>query len=179
MTAAAAELEQTQSQLAGIVDERAQQQAFLQTAAEEARAFHQKVSARQQEARTAAEEVFSAERQLETTRRHVMHLLTLAGNARNATAQSEESLAALEREAERLDAEMRQSQTELENLGVQKGQARIGFESATETLKRLEGEIVAVRESLQARRAEENALRARANQFRSEHASLGGRRNSH
>jgi chromosome segregation protein len=73
---------------------------------------------------------------------------------------------------------MRQSETELENLGVQKGQALLGFESATETLKRLEGEIAALRESLQARRAEENAQRARANQLRSEHASLGGRRNS-
>ncbi len=178
MAASTAELEQTRTQLAGIVEERTQQHSFLQTAAEEARAFHQKVAARQQEARTAAEEVFTAERNLEATRRHVMHLLTLAGNARNSTAQGEESLAALEREAERLSAEMRQSETELENLGVQKGQALLGFESATETLKRLEGEIAALRESLQVRRADENALRARANQLRSEHASLGGRRNS-
>ncbi|KAA6465167.1 chromosome segregation protein SMC [Acidobacteria bacterium AB60] len=178
MAASSAELEQTRTQLAGIVEERAQQHTFLQTAAEEARAFHQKVAARQQEARAAAEEVFGAERNLESTRRHVMNLLTQANNARNSTAQAEESLAALEREAERLAAEMQQSQNELENLGVQKGQARLGFETATETLKRLEGEIVTLRETLQARRADENALRARANQLRSEHASLGGRRNS-
>ncbi len=76
-----------------------------------------------------------------------MHLLTLAGNARNCTAQSEESLAALEREAERLEAEMGQSRNELENLGVQSGQARLSFESASETLKRLEGEIAALREA--------------------------------
>ncbi len=178
MAGSAAELEQTNAQLAGILEERAQQHSFLQTAAEEARAFHQKVAARQQEARAAAEEVFGTERNLEATRRHVMQLLTQAGNARNATAQAEESLAALEREAERLDAEMRQSQTELENLGVQKGQARLSFESATEALHRLESEIAALSESLQARRAEENTLRARANTLRSEHASLGGRRNS-
>jgi chromosome segregation protein len=178
MAASSSELDQTRQQLTGIVEERAQQHTFLETAAEEARAFHEKVAARQQEARTAAEEVFAAERNLEATRRHVMYLLTLANNARNSTAQGEESLAALEREAERLDAEMRQSQTELENLGVQKGQARIGFESATETLERLEGEIASVREALQARRAEENSLRAGANQLRSEHASLGGRHKS-
>jgi chromosome segregation protein len=178
MAASAGELEQTSTQLAGIVEERAQQHSFLQTAAEEARAFHQKVAARQQEARAAAEEVFGTERNLEATRRHVMHLLTQAGNARNATAQAEESLAALEREAERLDAEMRQSQTELENIGVQKGQAHLSFESATETLRRLEAEIATLRESLQSRRADENTLRARANDLRSEHASLGGRRNS-
>ena len=96
------------------------------------------MEARQHEARAAAEEVFNAERQLEANRRHAMHLLTLAGNARNSTAQAEESLAALEREAERLEAEMRQARNEQESLGVQSGQARLRFESAAETLKRLE-----------------------------------------
>ncbi len=47
-----------------------------------------------------------------------MHLLTLAGNARNYIAQGEESLAALEREAERLGGEMGQARIEQENLGV-------------------------------------------------------------
>ncbi|HKF50375.1 MAG TPA: chromosome segregation protein SMC [Terracidiphilus sp.] len=178
MAAAAAEAEQTRTQLAGIVEERAQQHAFLETAAGEARAFHQKVSARQQEARAAADEVFRAERDLEANRRHAMHLLTLAGNARNSTAQAEESLAALEREAERLEAEMAQSRNELENLGVQSGQARLNFETSTGRLKELEGEIAALREALQTRRGEEDALRAKANGLRSEHASLGGRKTS-
>jgi chromosome segregation protein len=57
---------QTRTQLAGIAEERAQQHAFLESAAGEAKAFRQKVETRQQEARTAAEEVFTAERQLET-----------------------------------------------------------------------------------------------------------------
>jgi chromosome segregation protein len=178
ITAAAAELEGTRSQLAGIAEERAQQHAFLETAAGEARAFRQKVEASQQEARTAAEEVFAAERQLETTRRHAMHLLTLAGNARNHTAQAEESLAALEREAERLNAEMGQARHEQENLGVESGQAKLRFESAADALKRLEGEIAAMRETLQTKRAEENAQRARANQLRGEQATIAGRRDS-
>ena len=178
MAAAAAELEQTQTQLGGIAEERTQQHSFLETAAGEARAFRQKVEAQQQQARAAAEEVFSAERQLEASRRHAMHLLTLAGNARNSTAQGEESLAALEREADRLEAEMGQSRNELENLGALSGQARLGFDSATESLKRLETEIAGLRESLQARRAEENSLRTRANQLRSEQAGVAGRRNA-
>ena len=107
-----------------------------------------------------------------------MHLLTLAGNARNSTAQAEESLAALEREAERLGAEMAQARNELENLGVQSGQAKLNFESAAEALKRLEAEIADLRQSLQARRAEEDALRAHANQLRSAQATAAGRRNS-
>jgi chromosome segregation protein len=178
LASAAAELEQTRTQLGSIAEERTQQHIFLETAAGEARAFRQKVEARQQEARTAAEEVFKAERQLESSRRHAMHLLTLAGNARNSVAQGEEGLAVLEREADRLEAEMGQSRIELENLGVQSGQARLSFESASDALKRLEGEIAALREALQTRRAEDNALRARANQLRSEQATLAGRRTS-
>ncbi len=116
--------------MGGIAEERAQQHEFLETAAGEAKAFRQQVEARQQEARTAAEEVFTAERELEASRRHAMHLLTLAGNARNHTAQGEESLAALEREAERLEAEMGQARNEQENLGVrERAGAGMRFES--------------------------------------------------
>jgi len=178
IAAAAGELEQTRTQLNTIADERAQQHAFLETAATEAHAFHQQTELKQQEARAAAEEVFTAERELEAQRRHAMHLLTLAGNARNSTAQAEESLAALEREAERLEAEMTQARHELENLGVQSGQVKLRFETAAETLQRLEGEINALREGLQARRAEETAVRAKANQLRSAQAATAGRRDS-
>jgi chromosome segregation protein len=178
IAAAGAELEATRSQLGGVAEERMQQQAFLETAAGEAKAFRQKVEARQQEARSAAEEVFSAEREVETTRRHAMHLLTLAGNARNHTAQGEESLAALEREAERLESEMGQARIEVENLGVQNGQARLRYESAAEALKRLELDIAFLRESQLTRRTEENALRTRSNQLRSEQATVAGRSNS-
>ncbi|MGB8099694.1 MAG: AAA family ATPase, partial [Terracidiphilus sp.] len=178
IAATAAEIEQTRAQLNAMNEERAQQRSFLETAAEEARAFHLNVSARQQEARNAADEVFNAERDLEAGRRRAIHLLTLAGNARNSTAQAEESLAALEREADRLEAEMRQSRLELENLGVESGQARLNFDSATDRLQSLENEIAGLRENLQSERDHENLARARANDLRSEHASLGGRRNS-
>jgi chromosome segregation protein len=178
IAAAGSELEQTRAQLGGIAEEREQQHKFLETAAGEARAFRQKVEARQQEARTAAEEVFTAERELETSRRHAMHLLTLAGNARNHTAQGEESLAALEREAERLGAEMGQARNEHENLSVETGQARERLENAQHELKHLEEHIASLRESVQARRAEETALRDRANQLRSDQATAGGRRDS-
>ncbi|MBS1803274.1 MAG: chromosome segregation protein SMC [Acidobacteria bacterium] len=178
IAAAAGELETTKSQLGTIAEERQQQKAFLETAAGEAHAFHEKVQARQHEARTAAEEVFNAERQLESHRRHAMHVLTLAGNARNSTAQAEESLAALERESERLNAEMSQARNEQESLGVQSGQARLKFDSAAEALKNLESEIAELRETLQARRSEESSVRARANQLRSDSAGVAGRRDS-
>jgi chromosome segregation protein len=178
IAAAGAELEQTRTQLTGIAEEREQQRKFLETAAGEARAFRQKVEVRQQEARTAAEEVFRAERELETGRRHAMQLLTLAANARNHTTQGEESLAALEREAERLAAEIGQARNERENLGVETGRARERFAAAGEALKRLEGEIAALRQGLQSKRTEETSLHARANQLRGDQAAAAGRRDS-
>jgi len=178
IAASSAELEQTRTQLAGLEEERAQQKNFLETAAGEAREFHAKVEARQQEARTAAEEVFKAERELEAQRRHTMHLLTLSGNARNYIAQSEESLAALEREAERLDGEMGQGRNEQENLGVQLGESRSRFDAADATLKRLEQEIASLRETLGTKRSDENARHAQANQLRGEQAAVVGRRDS-
>jgi chromosome segregation protein len=178
IAAAGTELEQTQAQLASITEERTQQQSFQETAAGEAKTFRQQVEAHQQEARAAAEEVFAAERQLEINRRHAMQLLTLAGNARNNTAQWEESLAALEREAARLETEMGPARTELEKLGAQSAETKLRYDSAAETLKRLEGEIAGLRESLQARRSEETALRARSNQLRSEQATLAGKRDA-
>ena len=177
-TAATAELEQTRLQMAGVEEEREQHRSFLETAAGEAHAFRQQVEERQQQARAAAEEVFTAERELEACRRHAVHLLTLSGNARNYIAQGEESLAALDREAERLGGEIGQARNELERLGVESEQSRSRFESADADVKRLELEIGALRETLQAKRAEENARRAHANQLRGEQAAVEGRRDS-
>ena len=178
IAASGAELEQTRTQMAGIDEERAQQRSFLETAAGEAHQFREKVEARQHEARAAAEEVYNAERELETGRRNAMHLLTLAGNARNSIVQGEESLFALEREAERLEGEMGQAHIEQENLGVQIGESRQRFGASDAAVKRLEEEIAALRESAQSKRADEGARRAQANQLRGEQAALAGRRDS-
>jgi len=178
IAASGAELEQTRTQLAGIEEERAQQKSFLETAAGEAHEFHIKVDARQHEARSAAEEVYTAEREIEAERRHAMQLLTLSGNARNYIAQGEESLAALEREAERLDGETGQAHIEQENLNVQTGESRLRFDSADGTVKRLEREMAALRETLQTKRSDESARRAQANQLRGEQAAIVGRRDS-
>ena len=178
IAAAAAELEQTRVQQAGIEEERTQQRSFLETAAGEAHEFRQKVEARQHEARAAAERVFGAERDLENGRRHAMHLMTQAGNARNFIVQGEESLAALDREAERLASEMAQARGENERLGTESTEAGARFASAQAELKRLEEEMASLRESLQTNRTAEATRRAEANQLRSERASVEGRRDS-
>ena len=175
----AAELEQTRTQLAGIAEERAQQRSFLESAAGEAREFRQKVEARQQEARTAAEEVFSAERQLES-RPPPRHAPADAGRQRpqpHRAGRREPGRAGARSGAAATPRSARRA-TSRRTLGVESGQAHLRFESAADALKRLESEIAALRETLQTRRAEENAQRARANQLRGEQAAVAGRRDS-
>ena len=66
----------------------------------------------------------------------------------------------------------------MRTLGVQSGESRLRFESADATVKRLEQEIAALRETLQTKRTDESARRAQANQLRGEQAAVEGRRDS-
>src|SRR5579875_37077 len=132
------ELEQAKQQLENLKNEREQNRAFLQTAASEAETFRQQAQAKQQQARDTVQAVSAAEQRAEAARRQTMQLLQQVGNARNQMTQAEESLAALDRDAQRLATEMESVRRDLESLGAERGQVSLRFESATETLKRLE-----------------------------------------
>jgi chromosome segregation protein len=176
--AGTAEREQSRQQLDALTLEREQHRSFLATAASEAASFREEAQARQAEARQAASEVAAAEQRVEAARRQAMHLLSLAGRARNQTSQAEESLASLERDAERLASEASSARRDLEALGAERGQVSMRFESASESLKRLESEIAELRATISAKRNQEVETRRRGDQLRSEKASLTGRRNS-
>ena len=107
-----------------------------------------------------------------------MQLLQQAAQARNQTAQAEEALAALEREASRLATEMAAAHRDLEALGAERGQLSMNFESVTSTLERLEKEIAELRAEIAVKRNEEAEAKRRGDQLRAEHATLSGRRNS-
>ena len=108
--AGSAELEQARLHLQGLIVERESHRSFLETAAAEAAGVREESRLRQTQARDAAEAVNGAEQQLETARRYAMQLLTQAGHARNQTMHAEESLTALEQDAERLAAEIQRRQ---------------------------------------------------------------------
>ncbi|MGA9719548.1 MAG: chromosome segregation protein SMC [Acidobacteriaceae bacterium] len=176
--AGTAELDQARQQMEGLTAEREQHRSFLETAAAEAARFRQQAEALQQQAREAAQTVAHAEQRLEAERRRGLQLLNEAANARNQASQAEEALGALEREAERLAGEMDAARRDLENLGAERGQASLQFESVTETLARLEQEILALRSEIEQTRSEETETRRRGDALRAEHATLTGRRNS-
>ena len=178
LAATAAELEQTRTQIAGIAEERTQHKQFLETCGGRGAG----IPAAGGGAAAGSAAGGAAGRRC----RAAGGDWTPAGdasadagwNARNQTAQAEEALAALEREAQRLENEMGQARTEAANLGAERGQANLRFDGAAESLKQLEGEIAELREALAARRQEEAALRTQSNQLRGEQATLTGRRNS-
>jgi chromosome segregation protein len=174
----ATQLEQTQTELNAITQEREQLNALLATAATDAQNFGQQAKALQQNAHAATEEVFSAERQLEIERRHAMQLLMQSGDARNSTIQAEESLMMLEREAERLRSEIERTQNELSNLRAEQERAKQKYESTIQALTRINSDVEAVGENLRTLRAEEAAACAHANKLRAEQAAALGRRAS-
>ncbi len=133
--AGVAELEQAKQHLQGLTSERDSQRRFLETAAAEAASFREQAQACNQKAQAASRQVSEADIGLEAHRRSTMQLLTLAGQARSQTAQAEESLASLEREAERLENERNAAKREAESLGAERGQASLTFESVTRSLE--------------------------------------------
>jgi chromosome segregation protein len=176
--AGAAELEQARLHLQGLIVERESHRSFLETAASEAASVREESSLRQEQAREAAGAVNGAEQRLETARRYAMQLLTQAGHARNQTINAEESLAALEQDAERLSSEITSASGELTALGSERGQISLKFESVTDQLLRLENELAALRTETETRRHEEVATKLNGDRLRAEMATLSGRRNS-
>ena len=172
------ELAQAREALAHLAGEREQHRSFLETATAEANAHKAAAQAQQQRAHDAMRGVLNAEAQAEQGRRNAMNAMQRANGARNEIAQAEAALAGLDRENERLAAESDAARHELEQLGHQRGQAKMTFESVTDRLKRLETEIVELRGKLEKGRMDETQSRRRGDQLRAELATLLGRRGS-
>ncbi len=177
-SAGGAELEGIRAQLDGLGQERAQQQLFLQKAAGEAERCRAEIAQKQAQVREASAALGAAEGRVEATRREATQLLHRVGEARREQAQAEEALAALNRDAGRVLDEIKGVKHDLGALGVERGQVSLRFESAAETLKRLESDINAMRTEVTGMRVEEGETRRRGDTLRSERAQLIGRRNS-
>jgi len=151
---------------------------FLETATAESTAARNTAHAQQAQAHEATRNVLAAESQAETLRHSAMQAMQRAAQANNEIAQAEAALSALEQEKSRLESESAAARAELEQLGVQRGQAKLTFEGVTERLQRLAAEIASLRQSLDSKRNEETASRRRGDELRAEAASLHGRRGS-
>ena len=172
------ELEAARLQLAQLAGEQEQHRSFLETATTEAAGSRETAQAQQEAAQAAIRTLARAEQQVENDRRNGMSLLQRASQTRNEEAQAAASLAGLEREAERLLSESDIARQELTQLGLERGQVKMSFESVTERLERLEAEIAALRLEIEGSRNAESQSKKRGDQLRGEQATLMGRRNS-
>jgi chromosome segregation protein len=178
LKAAEAELEETRRQLTELAGERSQHQSFLAQAREAVDGSRREMQGCQTATQQATANLSSAEQGMEDVRRQMLHWMTQANQVRQQIMQGEAGLEGLQREADRLSAESQGAHSDLERLGVERGQVSLTFGSATESLQRIETDLTALRTALETKRGEETTARRSVDQLRAEHATMLGRRNS-
>jgi chromosome segregation protein len=172
------ELDGAHAQVASLSGELEQHRSFLENATTEFTAANGIATEQQSRAHEAMRSVLATEALAENQRRAALQAMQQAASANSQIAQAEASLAGLEQESTRLETEAATARGELEAVGVQRGQAKISFESVTDRLKRLESEILDLRKTLELRRTEETQSRRRGDELRAQAASLNGRKSS-
>jgi len=173
--ARAAEMLREREQLTQVASEREDHRLFLETATTETGTARELATAAHSHARDAAQSVLQAEHAVEAKRQASLQLLTQQGQIRNAQTQAEESLVAIQRDTERLTAEMQAAHEELNSLGAERGQISMVFDSASGRLQALEQEASAAVNAQQTARARETQMKLRLDVARTEFAALSGR----
>ena len=99
-------------------------------------------------------------------------------NLRNQLTQSEERLAGIGREEQRLQAEIATASSQSETFGGQRGQIALEFESVSQRASGLAAEIASLRETLETKRSAENDTKKHLDSIRSEYATALGKKGS-
>ncbi len=175
---AEAEIAQTGEQLARLEQELNQNREVLASAAADVAAAQEELRLRQDEARAAATNLSSVEQQQEQHRRSMMEAVAAASNVRNRITQAEERIAALEREALRLQNEIANANLQVETFGGQRGQITFEFESSSQRVNAITEQINGTRASLQEKRNAEVEGKRYLDTMRAEFATLQGKRAS-
>ncbi|PYX86942.1 MAG: chromosome segregation protein SMC, partial [Acidobacteria bacterium] len=173
-----AELAQVAYKLTTLQAELESNRQILESAAAELEAAQHEKTLSEQEATTAAGNLADLERQQEESRVGIMEVVGAASNLRNQLTQAEERLAAVERESGRLEAEIATAASQVEAFGGQRGQLALEFESVSQRMAGLAGEIVQLRQALEAKRKEEVESKRRLDGLRAEYATALGKKGS-
>ena len=125
--ASEAELAQAQQRLAALAAERDANRQILDSAAGDLAAAQQELAQSQQEAAAATAALAELEAAAGTIARRDLEAVAAASNLRNQLTQVEERLAGVDREAQRLQAEMAAANSQMEAFGGQRGQLALGI----------------------------------------------------
>lgn len=173
-----AELTQAQHRLSGLEAERDSNLQLLQSATADVTAAQQELARCQQEASDAANALEELEHRQEASRNAIMEVVASASNLRNSLTQAEERLAAVGREAQRLQIEMSTASSQVDAFGGQRGQFALEFESVSQRVAGLTEEILQARQSIESKRREESEAKNRLDSLRAEYASAIGKKGS-
>ena len=172
------ELEGARAQLATLAGEQEQVRSFLESATAEATGAREAAVREQQAAQDAVRAVQAKEHEAELARRSGMQVMQRIAQVQNEAGQASAALAGLERESERLVSESATAREDLAALGLQRGQAKMSFESVNDRLKRLELEMSELWLGIEQGRKEESESKRTGDRLRGEVAGLDGRRGS-
>ncbi|MGC1788360.1 MAG: chromosome segregation protein SMC, partial [Terriglobales bacterium] len=175
---AEAELAQAQSRLLALEEERNGHQQVLDSAAADLAAAQQEFALSQQEAACAASNLAMLEEEQESHRAAILEAVGGASNLRNQLTQSEERLAGIGREEQRLRSEIATASSQSESFGGQRGQIALEFESVSQRVSALSAEIASLRETIETKRSGENDTKKHLDSIRSEYATALGKRGS-
>jgi chromosome segregation protein len=173
-----AELTQAQQRLATLVAERDANRRILESATGDLAAAQQELAQSQQEAAAAASALADLERQQEQSRVTIVEAVAAASALRNQHTQVEERLAGVDREAQRLQAEMAAANSQMEAFGGQRGQLGLEFETVSQRVSGLTQELQETRQTLDSRRHEESEAKNHLDSLRAEYASAIGKKGS-
>ena len=173
-----AELAQARQRQAVIEEELNSNRGVLETAAADLAEAQEKLSRSEQESTDAAQTLADVERQQEESRSAIMEAAAAASNLRNQLTQSQERLAALDRDGQRLQAEMSAASAQVDLFGGQRGQLALEFESVSQRVATLGEEIAQTRQTLEAKRTAEIEAKSRLDGLRAEYATALGKKGS-
>jgi chromosome segregation protein len=175
---AEAELAQAQNRLTALEEERNGHQQVLDSAAADLTAAQQELALSQQETACATANLAMLEQEQESHRAAILEAVGGASNLRNQLTQSEERLAGIGREEQRLRAEIATASSQSETFGGQRGQIALEFDSVSQRASGLAAEIANLRETLETKRSAESDTKKYLDSIRSEFATALGKKGS-
>ncbi len=178
LTSSEAELAQVTQRLSALEEELSQHQQLLDSAAADLGSAQQELALSQQEAASAAADLSALEQAQETCRTAILESVGQGSQLRNQLTQSEERVAGIDREEQRLRAEIAAASTQSENFGGQRGQLALEFENVSQRVNTLAAEIASLRQVLETKRGDERDTKKYLDSIRSEYATALGKKGS-
>ena len=172
------ELAQAQHRLAALEAERESNRQILDSSAADVTAAQQELAVAQQEMASASSDLAALEQQQEESRIAILEAVASASNLRNQTTQAEERLAGVDREAQRLHAEMAAAASHADAFDGRRGQLALEFETVSQRVAGLAEELLQTRRVLDSKRREENDAKNQLDRLRAEYASAVGKKGS-